>query len=613
MKNKLLFLIFSVTSIGFASAQTASFDCEADTKIAVKYLVGSKVYGQDISKGLDLLTQYADQGCADAQLKLGETYKKAQYVAFNADKAFYYTKLAADKGNDKATTLLAKLCNQGIGCENLTKEEKSNIYISTLDQMPCEKKAKKAFEFIQGSQLVAADHDKGMELLEKFAEQGCPDANYLLGLLYKKSFKGVTEHDYDKAYYYLKQAVDLGHIRAHAHLGQLHERGWGCKLDYEKAFELFEACYNLGDAMGAYCIGYDYMKGLGTVEQDYDKAILWFEKGDYPMAKHWLAVLHYFGYGTTVDKDKAIELLVNNNGILNSPRLLDYLEKTAHDPATILGDFEAVDINQETEKINEIITSEQETTITNEVQNDQVIDPVKTISGNWEGKLVELDWSGQQIVRYFPVSLAIQEDKDTGGVSYQSTINGASNAGVGILLENSLYFDNLEISVPKLYKDNLVDNLDINLLSADIEVKTLDYIQYMTAFVDSKILNWNEPGTPMLLILANKSITTDNGIEISEEVINALLASQGDNFINLYPNPFQKDLLIQYELVEDAYSTVEVYSLDGLFYNKIVDNELQTKGDKIFYFDGSELQRDQYYAIRVTANNKVHTKLIIKQ
>ena len=108
-------------------------------------------------------------------------------------------------------------------------------------------------------------------------------------------------------------------------------------------------------------------------------------------------------------------------------------------------------------------------------------------------------------------------------------------------------------------------------------------------------------------------ITTDNGVEISNELIDALINEQGENFISLYPNPFQTDLLIQYELEEQTTSSVEMYDLSGTFYTKILDAQMQEAGDKIFYYDGSHLQPDQYYVVKVTAGNKVYTKLIIKR
>lgn len=600
MKNKLQWLILLAMSSWSIFSQSNGFDCEEDTKLATKYIVGSAYHLIDVSVGIEKLTAYADSGCLDAQLKLGEVYSKEYHGVFDGDKAFYYAKKAADAGNKKAIELVVKLCKRQIGC-NLTEEEKAKF-------MTCEEKTKRAYLLLKGSPLVLAEEERALELLTKYANEGCKEAQFIVGRVYKRGFRDIAI-DYDKAFVFLDKATKQDHPRAYAYLGQLYERGYGCQLDYTKAFELFERSYELGDDMGAYCMGYDYLRGMGNVEQSYDNALEWFQKSEYPMAIHWLAVMYYFGYGVPVDKDKAIELLVNNDTIYNSPILLEHLEANKDDEDTILGDFKAIDIEKETEQINEILTAESDSTV---LQDDDATISVTRVAGEWQGKLVELDFAGEQIVRELPISITLTEDSDTGGVNYASIIVNNSNTGVGILLDDSVYFQDFEISIPKLYKHNEVDNLQLKILSADLELKKLNHIEYLTAYVDSKELNWNEKGAPMLLVLANTSVMTDNGVEITQEVISALLDAQGDNFIQLFPNPFQNDLLIQYELTEESNSTVEVYSLDGLFYKKIVDNVPQPVGDKLYFFDGSNLNHG-LYVVKVTTNNVQHTKLIIKE
>jgi len=587
------------------------FSCKKRASRAKEFIKGTDYVAQNIGIGMYLLTKYADGGCDQAQLKLARVFFKGEYIPNNNQKAFEYAKLANDQGNEKASDLLVKLCLKGIGCDFTSEQNKEN-YESHLANLPCKRKAKKAFEFVRGSSVIVSDVEKGLELLTTFADEGCEDAQYFLGLIYKKGYFDEIAPDPTKAFKYLNDAVTNGHIRATAHLGQLYERGFGCAIDYEKAFEYFEMNLELGDDMGAYCIGYDYMKGLGTVEQDYVKAREWFEKSEYPMATHWLAVLHYFGFGTPMDKDKGIELLLSNDMIKRSPRLLEHFEENKNNPDTILGEFKAVDINQETEEINEVLES-------NDIIIDETSDDTdntisaKILTGTWEGKLIELDWSGEQILRYFPANVDFNEDVDTGEVTYVANINNVSNDGIGILLDDSLYFDNFNVSVPKLFKDDRNESINLEILSADIEIKKLDHLEYISAYVDSKVTDWNEPGRPMLMILVNKSITTDNGVEIDEDLINALFEEQGENFITLYPNPFVSDLLIQYEVEQEAYSTVEIYSMDGAFYQKIVDNELQTIGNKVFYFNGSELNSNSFYVVRVTLGDQIYTKVIIKE
>jgi len=216
-------------------------------------------------------------------------------------------------------------------------------------------------------------------------------------------------------------------------------------------------------------------------------------------------------------------------------------------------------------------------------------------------------------MRSFPASFLFNKDSDTNGVAYKATINGKTSSDIGILLDNNLYFNNFEISFPVLYKDYENENEHQHLfLSADLELKKINHTRYLTAYIESKNNSINEPASPKLLILTNASIKTDNGVEISESLINALLEEQGSNFISLYPNPFKTDLLIQYNLEEDATTSVELHSLDGITSKTIVSNEKQTQGKKLYHFDGTAL-KNGVYIIRVTVNNKVFTKIILKQ
>ena len=59
-----------------------------------------------------------------------------------------------------------------------------------------------------------------------------------------------------------------------------------------------------------YFLGTMYYKGIG-VQQDYAKAVSWYEKAankEYPAAQYDLGVCYYYGQGVSKNRDKAIEL-----------------------------------------------------------------------------------------------------------------------------------------------------------------------------------------------------------------------------------------------------------------------------------------------------------------
>ncbi len=480
--------------------------------------------------------------------------------------------------------------------------------VALANKDACEEQTYVGRMFLTGNDVIVQDIPKGLEILTQLADGGCAEAQLRLGLVYKKD--QFTAIDENKAFEYIQKAADQGLARAKAELGQLHQLGTGTSIDYTKALALYEEAYELGDAMGAYSIGYNYFKGLGSVEQSYAQAVEWFTKSDYPMAKHWLAICNYFGYGVPVNKEAAYELLAANTGIVNSPTLLAHLETSKEEAQGVLADYQGMDVAKQTEQINELFEAESTTVETTE---EATLLNAAALAGNWSGKLVELDWSGERILRDFPASFEFSADEDTNGIAYKASVNKSTDSNVAVLLDESLYFQNFDISLPRLYKDNpKVNALNYSVLNADFQIKTIDHIRFLVGYVDTKVNNWGEPGPPMLLVLANDKVLTENGIEISKEVLEALLAAQGDNFITLYPNPFKTDLLIQFELVEDSTTTVEIYSLDGMFSEIIANEAKQQAGKQLFQYNGSNLPAG-LYVVRVTAQGVVHTKLIIKE
>ena len=100
----------------------------------------------------------------------------------------------------------------------------------------------------------------------------------------------------------LSYAIE-GNSKAACIMGILYKDGIGCPIDYNKARVWFSFAYTAGSDKAAYSLGYLYLKGLGDVEQDYSKAIEWFEKSNYGMAIHWLSKCYYFGLGVEENKE----------------------------------------------------------------------------------------------------------------------------------------------------------------------------------------------------------------------------------------------------------------------------------------------------------------------
>ncbi|GAB1857133.1 hypothetical protein MHTCC0001_19690 [Flavobacteriaceae bacterium MHTCC 0001] len=475
-----------------------------------------------------------------------------------------------------------------------------------------------------GDDLVLQDVEEGFNQLKALADdKDCAEAQFQLGYLYYSSDYDYRLSDNEvlqnihkvfnnkqAAFDYLSKAVAQGHVRALSYLGDLYRKGFACKLSYDKALELYEHAYTLGDQKAGYDIGYCYFKGLGSVDQDYTQAVSWFEKSDYPMAKHWLAICYFYGYGVAVDKAKALDLLSQSKGNLNSPTLLAHLETVyANAPEGVLTPVDELAEAEEKAQLDDIVEAD---AYSYDKEVKELPLNIKTLKGDWQGHLVDLDYSGEKIMRRFPASFTFKKDGKTGRTAYTSVIDSTENKGVAVTLDNSLYFKDFKISLPRLYKDHpKIAEFDYEILSADIALKLIDGVPYFTAAIDTKNVTTGEPGAPKLLVLINTKLVTENGVEIPVELLEQLLEEQGDNFITLYPNPFVDDLLIQYELGTNATTSVDIYSLDMSFNQSILNSAPQTMGKKVYHYDGRALKKG-LYVVRVTTNGVAHTKLIAK-
>ncbi|WP_010178990.1 T9SS type A sorting domain-containing protein [Aquimarina agarilytica] len=482
-----------------------------------------------------------------------------------------------------------------------------SINAQNTDSNTCDFKVNEAKILLTGSDVILKNETKAIEILSQCANDGNPEALYIIGMLYKNGH--IFEKDTKKAFSYIEKSALQNNPKATCELGILYKDGIGCKLNFNTAIDWFRKAYDLGNHKASYSLGYLYFKGFGNIDQDYAKAIEWFKKSEYPMAKHFLGICNYFGYGLPVDKDKAFELFLNNPKALKSEILATFLDIDSDELNT---NNTLIDKELSTERLNEIvsITADNE----NEKKYPQIIDKNQLL-GKWTGKLVELDWSGSMILRNLNSSLIFNSNEITNDLNYQLIVNDKTTHNDGILLDNNFYLNKSEIDLPKVYQDSETKfNLNYNILSInDIEIKEINKIRYLVANIETKITDWNEPGPPMLLVLGNTKALTDNGQEIDLNLIEALTKLKDDSFIKLYPNPFKNDLLIQYDLSEDSLTSVEVYSFSGQFTQTIVTNEQQKAGKHIYHVDGSTYPQQGLYVVRVTSNDILHTKLIIKE
>lgn len=107
------------------------------------------------------------------------------------------------------------------------------------------------------------------------AEQGDPDAQYLLGRMYYFG-DGVAENREEAARWHTR-AADQGHAEAKYVLGLLYSAGDGVRQDKEKAVQLISGAAEQGLAEAQYAMGMMCQAGE-DVPQDDRKAAEWLAK-----------------------------------------------------------------------------------------------------------------------------------------------------------------------------------------------------------------------------------------------------------------------------------------------------------------------------------------------
>ena len=458
--------------------------------------------------------------------------------------------------------------------------------------------------FDVGDNLIRA---KSLSELQSNADQGDPNFQNLLGLLHREGL-GVEKNE-DKAFELISKAAAKEVPSAEFNLGRFYMIGVGCDIDFDKAIHWLTISADHGNERAAYSLGYMYFKGFG-VEQDYKKAISWFELSQWSMAKHYLGICYYFGYGVEINEEKAI-IYFSQSKTINSSMFLKHIAENVNE-------------NVENELAKEL--SEKETATNTGIQKEAIknaaekLNPTelavsrkeiksKYLNGKWKGKLVEFDYSKTKIVRILPISCEFTGGEDKGKVHYKWDLNKKTSENDGVFEDNALYFDKLNMVFDMPYSENPNSKTLVwQLLSSQMEFKTVNKKVYLTGNLQTFTSEWQEPGPPMFIILKQTEGEDEN--LTSDELI--ALSNQNEHFITLYPNPFVNDVLIEYELEKQDNVSVDIYDISGNSNSMSLQKDTtQAQGKHQYTIDGAKLKPGMYI-VRVLVGNTKHSRILIK-
>ena len=212
-------------------------------------------------------------------------------------------------------------------------------------------------------------------------------------------------------------------------------------------------------------------------------------------------------------------------------------------------------------------------------------------------------------MQVLPLQCEFAEQK--GKVNAKWEINKTTSQSTAIWEDNTLSFDQLKMVFDSPFSDDAnIKTIDWQVLSTQLEFKTINKKTYLTGHLETYNPIVNEPGPPMRIILKQMEEGDDEELTDSELLA---LSQQKDPFIALYPNPFVNDAFIAYTLDTAAMVSVNVYDFTG---NPApVTREpgiMQTAGEHHYTLDGAKLKAGMYI-VKVAVGDKMYSRILIKQ
>ncbi len=504
-------------------------------------------------------------------------------------------------------------------------------YAQQPEELTCEEKAEEILRFRGDFKNFPPDLINELikfitPCAEKSYGRSHPSAAYAKGLLHLQKGDYTTLfgrrkelshlHLFRAAYYQYPPAIITHGINLLTH--QYKEN---YHVDYTKIANDFEQliAQDYQKDIAHYIIGYLSLKNLVTRE-DFTSATLvnkaknHFESSNLPMAKHWLAIMHYFGYGFPKDKTKALQLL-SDNDILNSKTLKQYLQNQNNDWIPISAEERLASIEAYATNYKPV----------------SLIGDGKT---TFQGHFIEYDWTATGVKRYIPVTLSItvREVHDTyRKVRLELTMKGETLVSDNNLRKNGNHNNELYInfgqflpltipSLPNQFQDHPDRNTQtyrikwMGIKEASIDGK-LALILKPSSTTEIAELN-EELHTPLRMVLYPETPTTSlvaSNDALQNSLTDKIQSQKIDkNFAKVYPNPIGNQFSITYTLDQSAEVTASVYDFFGQQRLHIPTQKYNAKGTQTITIDSSSLPSGTYL-IQMTVNEVPYTKTVIKE
>ncbi|WP_062180813.1 T9SS type A sorting domain-containing protein [Dysgonomonas macrotermitis] len=424
---------------------------------------------------------------------------------------------------------------------------------------------------------VTLSYMKAYNIFKQLAEDGDAEACNALGMMYKHGL-GVKQNDI-KALHMFAVAAQRGYAKAAYNLGIAYKNGHGVEQDFTKAARLFDRAAEMGFKDTDYAIAYSYHKGQGR-KQNYKKAIEYFEAG---AEKGNASCMFYLGYSYL--KGYGVERNVEQGKF--------WIEQAANKGMSRAVDFIARVDPHEYGKPRTRLKANPDDKLSAQiplrclpVENTSNI--VQNISGEWIGKLITYDWSGEIIEEETELKVVFENDNNNiNGLWVENEENPIKISAIST--DSTWIFDNTLLHENKR---------PLEMKNGQFKLEYKDGIDYLVGNISlySEVTRENTP--PNYVILQRSTVSQP------------IIADEAKKTAQAYPNPFADMLTIRFNAVESENIQISIFDIAGKqVYNQKESNV--SAGENQININTSQLSKGSY-VLRLAGESTKYSTIIIK-
>jgi hypothetical protein len=453
-----------------------------------------------------------------------------------------------------------------------------NILLSQIKAVPeRDKGIKTAYRYLNGAG-VELNYEKAYKIFAFYAKQGDAEAINALGMMYKRGL-GVRQNEANAFKLFVKSA-NKGYPKAAFNLGLMYKFGYHVTQSQDSSVYWIEKAQAMGFKGTEYNLGYAYYKGQGK-KQDYKKAVSYFksgaEKGD-ASSMFNLGYCYYKGRGVERNPELG-KYWIEKAGEKGLSRAIDFISKN---DSKSFGEAKKKLKSATLEPINAFIPLKYKT-VKNSVSN-------SNITGEWEGKIINYDWSGEEIESETPIRLTLQSIGD--GIDGLWVENETAPVRIEAQMLDSIWvFNNT-----RLYENQR----PLDMTDAQFKLEKINGKEYLCGNIKFYSETTKEFSTPSYVVLERKASQVITEISNNEQVV-------------ISPNPFDTYVNVTMQLERAQNISIIVYDMQGRKVYKEIPKHFEIGNNSVTINLSLSRLTNGNYIMKIVGETINKSSIIIKQ